>query len=194
MQIFNDFFAKRFFKKNDEFKKRKAMCLVQLAEDESENHFVCCGSLHSYAAIMAFSIFDFMAVFITLTIYAFAAMASPSWTNLGPLSALILSICVYPIGPIAIFQQSSKKLTIYRWRLRIIVVFALIWMLLCLFVQEDTVGIFIALIWLIAAILYTLGSSYCTAALEFLNSYRGYDGADPVVLEQISMPSKSIVI
>uniref|UniRef100_A0AC35FRK0 Uncharacterized protein n=1 Tax=Panagrolaimus sp. PS1159 TaxID=55785 RepID=A0AC35FRK0_9BILA len=45
-------------------------------------------------------------------------------------------------------------------------------MLLCLFVQEQTVKIFIALIWLIAAILYTLGSSYCTTALEFLNSNR----------------------
>uniref|UniRef100_A0A914Y422 Uncharacterized protein n=1 Tax=Panagrolaimus superbus TaxID=310955 RepID=A0A914Y422_9BILA len=67
-------------------------------------------------------------------------------------------------------------------------------MLLCLFVQEETIGIVIALIWLLAAILYTFGSSYCTAALEFLNSYRGYDGADPAMLEQITIPIKSIVI
>uniref|UniRef100_A0AC34FDP3 Uncharacterized protein n=1 Tax=Panagrolaimus sp. ES5 TaxID=591445 RepID=A0AC34FDP3_9BILA len=170
------------------------MCLVYLAEDESENHFVCCGSLHAFAAIMAFSIFDFTVVIITLTIYAFSAKFSPSWTNFGPLAALIISICIFPIGPIAIVQQSAKKLTVYRWRLRIIVAFSLIWMLLCLFLQEETAGIYIALIWLLAAILYTFGSSYCTAALEFLNSYRGYDGADPAVFEQVTIVSKSIVV
>ncbi|KAE9555780.1 hypothetical protein FO519_000994 [Halicephalobus sp. NKZ332] len=162
------------------------MLFTSLEEDESEAFLVCCGGIHAFIATLVFAMFDFVAVSTTLGFYLKYTMKSPQWHNLFPLVILIISVSFFPTGPYGLYNEKQKQLKIYLWRLRIIALFSFLWMCICMFVQEETIGFLIAIIWLGSTFTYTFGSHFCSVTIEFLNDYKGYDGADPEVYEKIT--------
>jgi len=59
-------------------------------------------------------------------------------------------------------------------------------MFICISIQEETIGLFISVIWLISGIIYIFGSHFSSVAIDFLKDYKGFDGANPEVYERIT--------
>uniref|UniRef100_A0A7E4UXI4 Transmembrane protein n=1 Tax=Panagrellus redivivus TaxID=6233 RepID=A0A7E4UXI4_PANRE len=159
--------------------------LIEVAEDESDSFLVCCGAMHAVPAVLSFFIVDFSCVIATFAIYVKYIFASPSWTNLIPSTALLASLSIYPIGPLGFALQRLLFLRIYKWRLRAIGLWSFFWMFIVLFLQDEVIGIAVAVIWLLAAVLYLIGGSFVATSIDFMLDYKGYDGADPAVMDPL---------
>ncbi|KJH41192.1 hypothetical protein DICVIV_12831 [Dictyocaulus viviparus] len=164
------------------------MChaLSELGEEGNEDYVVC-DCLHSFVACLAFQVFDFFAVFITLLVYgAINYSQDTSIHTLLPLFTLILSAIAFPTGAIGLLYEKTNLLVIYNTRISLIVLWSFSWMIVTFLVRGDVVGLVTSLFWFIAAVFYFWGLFVTSKALTYVTShYKGYDDVDPERVQYI---------
>ncbi|KAH7720829.1 hypothetical protein AAVH_11668 [Aphelenchoides avenae] len=165
------------------------MRLLLVAEDESGDYELCCGSIHAYVALLAFMPFDIGAVMLTLAVYWCYALhpdlGGTSWMTIASILALLASALTSVTGPIGMLFENTKLLGAYGWRLCVIAVFSIFWAILG-FKSLKGLGAFLATgFWLASFVIYAVGMYYCRRATAFLeNRYKGYDDVDPADVQK----------
>ncbi|WKX93789.1 hypothetical protein Q1695_011229 [Nippostrongylus brasiliensis] len=158
------------------------MCdaLAELGEEGNEDYMVC-SCLHSFIACLAFQVFDFFAVFLTLLVYAVVRYFNLSHLNTTlPTTALVLFAVSFPTGVVGLLYERANLLAMYNARLWIIVIWSLCWMVYSMMSKAGILGIIVATVWFLGAISYFWGVYVTSKAMTYVTThYRGYDDVDP---------------